>query len=430
VKTLTTSLAMLLALGAAPLRAEENVLTLDDALRLAHDSHPLLRQSAASVGVTRGAAEQARGVLLPQLGASAQYSRSRGAFARVGSTTGVPGTTGTSNLFSFGLSATQTLWDFAAIERLRAAGFNHEAELATQRATELQVALGVRRAYFAAAAQVALVRVADETLKNDLLHREQVDAQVKAGIKTAIDLAQVRTLVASAQLGVINAKNGLHLALAALTQALGSLEPRSWSVNEAQLGPIANEADELTQLVKLAIEQRPELASLRRRQESAAASVLAATGGYLPTLGANGSVSAGGTAVDALSPNWSFGASLTWNLFNGGQTTGLLHQAQAQAALLQAQLDTQLLQVRVDVEQARATIEDQRSAVEAAQVAVEAARSQLGLAEGRLKAGVGSALELGDAQVQFTTASAQLVQARLTLSTARAQLLAALGVAQ
>ena len=39
-----------------------------------------------------------------------------------------------------------------------------------------------------------------------------------------------------------------------------------------------------------------------------------------------------------------------------------------------------------------------------------------------------AAFELGDAQVAFTTASAQDVQARFNLSSARAQLMAALGV--
>ncbi|MGZ3425302.1 MAG: TolC family protein, partial [Polyangia bacterium] len=51
----------------------------------------------------------------------------------------------------------------------------------------------------------------------------------------------------------------------------------------------------------------------------------------------------------------------------------------------------------------------------------------LRLAEGRYQAGVGSIIELGDAQVAATTAAAQKVQADYNVSTARAQLLNALG---
>jgi len=55
------------------------------------------------------------------------------------------------------------------------------------------------------------------------------------------------------------------------------------------------------------------------------------------------------------------------------------------------------------------------------------AREQLRLAEGRYQSGVGSIIELGDAQIAATSAAAQVVQADFNLATARAQLLTALG---
>jgi len=55
------------------------------------------------------------------------------------------------------------------------------------------------------------------------------------------------------------------------------------------------------------------------------------------------------------------------------------------------------------------------------------ARERLRLAEERYTLGVGSAIELGDAQVALALAAAQAVQADDKLSTARAQLLRALG---
>ena len=56
---------------------------------------------------------------------------------------------------------------------------------------------------------------------------------------------------------------------------------------------------------------------------------------------------------------------------------------------------------------------------------VEAARERL--ADARYSSGVGSAIELGDAQVALATAGAQVVQAQFNLSLARADLLNALG---
>ena len=55
------------------------------------------------------------------------------------------------------------------------------------------------------------------------------------------------------------------------------------------------------------------------------------------------------------------------------------------------------------------------------------ASERLRLAEGRYAAGVGSVIELGDAQLALSNAAAQIVQTQFQLSSARADLLAALG---
>ena len=68
-----------------------------------------------------------------------------------------------------------------------------------------------------------------------------------------------------------------------------------------------------------------------------------------------------------------------------------------------------------------------KATITAAEEALANARDQLSLAEARYKQGLGSVIELDDAQVAYTTAAAQAVQARFGLGSARAQLLAALG---
>ena len=410
------------------LPAFAEVLTLDQALEFAKKNHPALQQADATVDVMQARVEQARGPLLPQVNATALFSRSQGSYARVGTGTAAPTAPTPNNLFSFGVSATQTLWDFAAIERLRQAGFNKEAQQTTDRATQLTVALNVRRAYFVAAAQSALVGVAEENLANTQLHLSQANALVGVGQGTSIDVAQAKTQVANAELALINARNTLTLSMVSLAQAVGVLTPQDWQVTDALLPPTPHEDDDVPSLVQHAFDTRPELAALRKQQEAVVAQRLTALGGYIPTLNANGSVAEAGNDPAKLGPNWAVGVTMNWNLFNGLQTTGALHEAEAQARIIKAQLDAQLLQVRVDVETARATVMAQRAALDSTDAAATAAREQLTLAEARFKNGVGSILEVNDAQLQSTTANAQRVQARLNLATARAQLLAALGV--
>jgi len=92
-----------------------------------------------------------------------------------------------------------------------------------------------------------------------------------------------------------------------------------------------------------------------------------------------------------------------------------------------AQLDLLRQTLRSDVDAARLAVRAAKESISAAQEALTNSKVRLTLAEQRYQVGVGSAIELGDAQVAVTQASAQLVQADDKLATARAQLLRALG---
>jgi outer membrane protein len=118
---------------------------------------------------------------------------------------------------------------------------------------------------------------------------------------------------------------------------------------------------------------------------------------------------------------------LTWSLFQGGLTRAQVSEAQANVIGMAAQLDLMRQQVQSDVDGARLALRAAKESLSATREALVNARERLRLAEERYAVGVGSAIELGDAQVALTQASAQAVQADDRLATARAQLLRALG---
>lgn len=422
--------ALQVVVGAALGQAATTTLHLADAERLTLEHQPALRQALASEAVYGARSDETMALLLPTVNATGQFVRSQGSFARAGSTgTGgfVSGSAAPSNFLSLGLNASQPLWDFGAIQRFRASGRTFEATQATRRAVTLQVLLTTRRTFFAARANQALMGVAEEALANQHKHLAQVEQFVKAGLHTGIDVATTQTLVANAQLQLVNAKNAYRLSRAQLRQAIGWAGLGEFEIAPDDLGPNPFETRPLDELVARALANRPEVFAARTQVEAQALTVSAQHGGYLPTLLATGAVSEAGTDPAALGTNWSFGATLAWNLFQGGNTAATVREARATADFLGAQLDLQLIQVRVDVESARFTVEDEQSAILAATAARDSAKAQLSLAEGRYAQGVGSILELSDAQVQAVSAAAQLVRTQLALSTARAQLLGALG---
>jgi len=118
---------------------------------------------------------------------------------------------------------------------------------------------------------------------------------------------------------------------------------------------------------------------------------------------------------------------LSWNIFQGGLTKAQVSEAEANVIGAVAQLDAQRLQIRSDVDGARLAVRAAKESLSATQEALVNARERLRLAEERYAVGVGSAIELGDAQIALAQAAAQAVQADDRLSTARAQLIRALG---
>jgi outer membrane protein len=403
---------------------------------------PQVLAARAQTDAAQGVVEQVRSPFLPQVTATGQYTRETGNYvprpgvipnATAGGMTITPTTPTTSlsnsfDFWNFGISATQLIYDFGqTYGRYSAARDTVEQQRLTEKATAYQVISTVRSAYFSARQNRELVEVARETLTDQQRHLTQVQGFVQVGTQPAIALAQQSAAVANAQVQVIVAENNYALAKAQLNQAAGLRGGIDYDVGDENMGPIDDEDQPLDVLLPKALAARPEIASLNRQRQAQEATVRSFKGGYGPTFFAGGSFTGAGTSLSDLVPNWQAYLLLTWPIFQGGLTYGQVHQAEALLSGVDAQTLSAILQVQLQVDGARLAVRAAKASIGAAEQAATSAREQLRLAEQRYATGVGSIIELNDAQVTSTTAAAQEVQARYSLASARAQLLAALG---
>ncbi len=426
------SLILVLAAAAEPGQG----LSLAQAEQLALRRQPVIRQAQGQAEAAAGRVEEARAGYLPQVTANAAYQRTTGNFAtRPGAlptaTTGMmasPDWTPRFNYWTLGVSASQLIYDFnSTADRWRSAAAGHDAAVASARGTETQALLAVRRAYFQARAQSDLVRVAADALANQQRHLEQIQAFVRAGMRSEIDLATTRTALANARVQLVNAQNAEASARAVLNQSMGIPEQQVFELTDSDEPPVTGEDGASADLIRTAQQARPEIAAADQQRRAQELLVGAFHGNYGPAVSATGGFTDTGVHLDALTPNWFVGLSATWAILQGGLTRGQIHEANGTLAALSAQADAVRLQVGVDVEQARLAVRAGKASIDGAAEALANAREQLRLAEGRYRTGQGSVIELSDAQVAFTTAAAQDVSARYSLASARAQLLAALG---
>lgn len=417
----------------------QRVLPLAEVERSALQVQPLLLAARANTNVAVALAEQQRAPLLPQVIGSAAYTRETANIQpRPGFTTptGAPTATPTGgslfstsyDYFQFGITATQLIYDFGQTSnKYDAAKLNADSQRYAEQTTRLTILLNVRRAYFAARANKELVDVAKETLDDQNKHLAQVQGMVTVGTQPPIALAQQKAAVANAVVQLIQAQNNYETSKAQLNQAAGMPGGTDYDVSDQDMPVVSDEDQPLETLMAKAVAARPEIATLVKQHDAAEATLSSAKGTYGPSIAAAGSVTDYGTNFGQLVPDWAVGVTATWPLFQGGLTKGLVHQANANIDYVDSQKAVEELQVRLDVDSARLAVRAAKATTGAVEDALTSAREQLRLAEQRYATGVGNIIELNDAQVAYTTAAAQVVSARYTLATARAQFLAAMG---
>lgn len=437
----------------APVRS----LTLEQAETTALANQPTLTQAHGLLEAAEGRVEESRAGYLPQVTLNGTYERTTGNFAPrpgalptcvpTGGMAGTGGTTATTctsttssttapvswdpkyNYFLFGATATQLIYDFGLTSgRWRSAGANRDAAADNTRTAEVQTLFNVRRAYFQVRAQHDLVAVAEESVRNQEKHVEQTQAFVRTGIQPDINLATVRTALANAKVQLVMAQNNFEVSEAQLAQAMGVPVEGRFAITDEEMPPVPGEDGPSGPLAERALHARPEVANLADQRRAQELTVGAVRGAYGPSLGAIANVSDNGTAIDGLVPNWYAGLTLSWSILQGGLTRGQLREAKGTLENLAGQEAALRLQVEVDVEQGRLAVQAAKATIGAAAEAVVNAHDQLTLAEGRYAHGLGSAVELSDAQVAYTTAESQRVQAEFNLAAARAQLMGALGI--
>jgi outer membrane protein len=409
-------------------------LSLAEAERLAVAQHPSVSLSKAQTRAAEAAADQAFAPLLPQVTATASYQRATGNFVqRPGAlptntaATRAP-TFDTFSAWNFGLSATELIWDWGKTTgNYRSAQAGVDAQRESETTTALDVLQATRSAYFQAWAQRSLVAVANENLANMDRHLEQVNGFVTAGSRPEIDLAQTRADRANAALQLANARAGYETAKAQLAQAIGMDREVDFDVENHPFPAEEGEDLPVERMLRAAIAARPEMRALEKQADSQRLAIRAAQGAYGPSLGANANASEAGVDLTKLTWNFGVGATLTWQLFQGGLTKATVRAAEANEAATRAQLAQMKQQVRFDLTQALLNVQAAKVSVATAKEAEVNARERLRLAEGRYQAGAGSIIELQDAQVAETSAAAQVVQAEFSLSLARASMRRAMG---
>lgn len=318
-----------------------------------------------------------------------------------------------------GLVVSQLITDFGRTTNLvSSANYAAKAENQNAIATQQQVLLAVNRAFYSALQAQAVLTVAQETAKDRQTVADQVGALFKSKLKSELDFSFANVNLAQAQLLLLDAQNNVDSAMATLSMVMGFPTLQNYTLVEegsAQTAPPGNVDD----LISTAFSARPEILSLQYQYQSARKFQTAERDLLFPSIRAIGAIgdTPVGNAVVAPSPsafNNTYGAvggDIEIPIFNG-----FLYTAKAREASLRTQATNErladmrnLISRDVRMSWLNANTAYQRLAV--TQQLLEQSKLALNLAQSRYKLGLGSIVELSQAQLQQAQSEISNVQA-------------------
>ena len=164
----------------------------------------------------------------------------------------------------------------------------------------------------------------------------------------------------------------------------------------------------------------------------AEAAVETAKAGYQPTVNAVVNKSIGGEKPfrhdHTSSDSWSAGVNASWNVFDNGLTQASVKSANMALAKAQEEAAQTDDQIRLDVRKAYLGLQAAEKNIQTTSVAVTRAEEDYKIAQVRYSAGVGTNLDVMDANEKLTTARTNYYTALYNYNTSKASLDKAMGI--
>lgn len=407
-------------------------LSLNECVALALRFNPALQSNQAAVVAQKARVEQAMAAYYPQINFNANYNTATSNFATIGGTTIGLGRNQSNwtftDLFSMGPTLNQLIYDFGRTSS--SVKINQENAKANEQdliTTKQTVILNVQQAYFGVLQGQRLVEVAKDVVSQTKQHLEQAQGFYQAGTRPKIDVTKAEVDMANAQLALIQATNNFAVAQVTLNNAIGFTQSLTFPVEDI-LGFTPREY-QLENIVKTAYEQRPEIMQIKAKQRSQEAAIELAQSSYYPILSGNASnLYRTNSVPNDLVWDWSFGITLSVPLFSGFSSPNQVAEQRANLTNLMAQEETLKLNIRLEAEQAYLSQKQAAEQVRVTEKAVGQAQENYDLASGRYQVGVGSPLEITDAEVQLANAKANNIQALYNYKVAVAKIERAMGI--
>ena len=407
--------------------------TLSDAVEHALCHNPQTREAWANVKLQAATIGEKRAAYLPTINASASY----GPVTKITSYPGLPQFNSTLSTRSSDVngSLNWVLYDFG----LRAANLEQARQLLNAASAAQDAALQATffttaQHYYAAQASQGLLLSTKDAERYAQQSFEVADGKYKLGVGTLADRLAAKTALDQATLKRVQAEGDLKTAIGNLAIDMGIRPETPLAVPDAfsEKNYPSFMSAAVNQLIDQAVDSHPKVLSARAEVKAAEAQVDSIKAQGRPTISLFATDDRSNTPIQEVSSQEivstrTAGLQISIPLFEGFSREYKIHEAQAAVEEKEAELSNVEQQVALETWTSFNDLKTQMTSLDATTSLSQSARESFDVASGRYKAGVGSLLELLNAQNELADADQQRVLALTRYRTACLRLGASLG---
>jgi outer membrane protein len=404
------------------------LLTIEDAVQIGLDNHPRIKSASERIGSQEAVLGQQISAYYPTVSLGNRYITSQS------STSG--GADEASESYSSQATFNMTLYNFGKREgNVQAARETLNATKQDYSTTTQDIILAIKQAYYIYLGTQEVVRVRRDTVRSRELLVRQARGFYEVGTRARIDVARAEANLFSAQADLIAAENNVKIAWVTLRNAMGS--PRLPEQPVAADSPEVEFSMNLAGARDIAFDSRTELKSFAALRKASDQLIATARRGHLPDLifdasygrrhVSNETVNGRTLNTFPLQPTWSVGLSFNIPIFDGFRTTYRVEETLHNYYNIRAQEEDRRQLIALEVEQSYLRVVEIQERIKATESAAKAAKENLDLAQGRYQVGVGSIIEVTDAETLYTEAQTTYIRTIYDYKLADAQLARAMG---
>lgn len=314
--------------------------------------------------------------------------------------------------YNTGISASYNLFDgFRKKAGYNAAKDNYEATIFQHESVQQDLVFNITYAYYKTLQAERILTSAEEAVKNSQLHLDFANARHKAGMAARSDILKSEVELSNAELEKVKAVNSVLAAKGKLNQFMGLPSNNPIELVDDLSALNDNQVQSYDSLFSDAMESRVEVKRFYSLLNAQQNYIQLAKGEYYPSLDANANYNFSGEKISGMQQNWWLGITLTIPVFKGFSTKARVAGEEMALKGLKKDFEALKQQIGQEIWDAFLAVKESSERMATTSKGLESARENLSISEGEYKEGIGSIIQLTDAQTAFVATEQNYIQA-------------------